>query len=337
MPNVLTLLGKIATEGLSGVYQPASDLEEQVASTSARITLGSAVLLIVLTIVAAILKDRAPRLKLPIFLLMVTAMIGSTIYLAASTIYVNVKSDSRGPVHWHADMEIWACGNELELRDPFKFLSNKIGTATLHEHNDRRIHLEGVVVDDSRDASLGKFFHVIGGAVTGDALVVPLNRTDGPLFEGDIDGDGTTNPAPSLIDPYLQTDDQGFRFARFVNGNTCGNEPAAVQVFVFNYNEQAKTYSQRKISDPVTYSITPDGTVPPGDCIVIEFDVLKDQTNKLCEQYGVRDVDRCEQFGAHNDQHKDNRSHICGLKQIGYPALDPNLNQLESTDNGGEI
>lgn len=330
--NVLSLVSKTATEGLNGLYQPASDLEEQVAATSGRITLGAAVLLIVLTIVAALLKDRMPRLKLPLFLLMVTAMLGSTIYLAASTIYVNVKSDSRGPVHWHADLEIWACGNELELRDPFKFLSNKVGSATLHEHNDHRIHLEGVVVDDSRDASLGKFFHVIDGALTGEALVVPLNRSNGPLFEADVDGDGTTNPAPSFIDPYLQTDDQGWRYARFVNGNTCGNETAAVQVFVFNYDEKAKSYSQRKISDPVTYSIAPHSTVPPGDCIIIEFDVLKDQTNKLCEQYGIRDIDRCEQFGVGPEERD-----ICEVKQVGYPAADPNLDQLQPTNPGGGL
>ena len=320
-------MAQAATEGLTGLYQPVADLEEQVAHTSGRVTLIAAVVLFVLTVVAAILKDHLPRLKLPIFILMVTAMIGSTIYLAASTIYVNFKSDSGGPVHWHADIEIWACGNELELRDPFKFLSNKIGTATLHEHDDRRVHLEGVVVDDTRDATLGKFFHVIGGAVTGEALVVPLNKSDGPLFENDIDGDGPTDAASSLIDPYLGTDPEGFRYARFVNGNTCGSETAAVQVFVFSYNEDAKTYSQQKISDPLNHVISPHSTVPAGDCVIIEFDVLKDQTNKICEQYGIRDIDRCEQFGVGPEERD-----ICDVKQVGYPAVDPNADLLEQQE-----
>lgn len=332
--NIFEVVAQSATEGLSGLYQPSADLEEQVASTSARITLASAAVLFVLTIVASLLKGRAPRLKMPIFLMMMAAMIGSTIYLAASTIYVNVKSDSGGPVHWHADIEIWACGNELELRDPFKFLSNKIGTATLHEHDDRRIHLEGVVVDDSRDATLGKFFHVIDGALTDEALVVPLNKSEGPLFENDIDGDGPTDTSPSLIEPYVRTNAEGFRYARFVDGNTCGNETAAVQVFVFTYNEEAKTYSQEKIADPSNHTISPHSTVPAGDCVIIEFDVVKDQTNKVCEQYGIRDIDRCEQFGVGQEERG-----ICEVKQVGYPAADPNDDLLEEemeTDAPGE-
>lgn len=322
--NIFEVVAQSATEGLSGLYQSSADLEQQVASTSARITLASAALLLVLAIAASLLKDRVPRLKMPIFLIMMAAMIGSTIYLAASTIYVNVKSDSGGPVHWHADIEIWACGNELELRDPFKFLSNKIGSATLHEHDDRRVHLEGVVVDDSRDATLGKFFHVIDGALTSDALVVPLNKSEGPLFENDIDGDGPTDTAPSLLEPYIKTDAEGFRYARFVNGNTCGNETAAVQAFVLTYNEDTKTYAQEKIADPLNRTISPYSTVPPGDCVIIEFDVVKDQTNKLCEQYGIRDIDRCQQFGVGQEERG-----ICEVKQVGYPAIDPNGDLLQ--------
>jgi hypothetical protein len=125
--SVLTQLATKTTEGLSGLYQPAVDLEEQVASTSARIAIGSAIALMVLVIITALIKDRAPKLKLPLFILIAGITIFSTLYMAGSTIYVNNKSDSGGPVHWHADMEIWACGNELELRDPYEFLSNKTG------------------------------------------------------------------------------------------------------------------------------------------------------------------------------------------------------------------
>lgn len=317
--NALSQLANTATEGLTGLYQPVADLEEQVASTSSRIAIYSAGLLIVLVVIAALTKDRFPRLKLPLFASIAIITITATLYMAGSTVYVNTKSDSGGPVHWHADFEIWACGNELELRDPYEFLSNKIGTATLHEHDDRRIHLEGVVVDDSRDASLGKFFYVIGGAITSQAMVVPLNPDSLNLFEEEIDGDGPTDAAPSLLEPYIRYDSDGFRYARFVNGETCNNERAEVQVFVFEYDEAGKSYTQRKLADPVTYSIAEYSTVPPGDCVIFEFDRPKTQTDKLCKQFGVRDIDRCEQFGV-GPEEKD----ICTLKQIGYPLDDPN-------------
>lgn len=314
-----------ATEGLAGTYQPAEDLEETVGYLSARFTIGSAIGLLVLIIIAAATKDRFPHLKLPLFISIATIMIGSTLWLAGSTVYVNVVSDSGGPVHWHADYEVWACGNELELRDPFEFLSNKIGTATLHEHDDRRIHLEGVVVDDSRDASLGKYFYVIDGAITADAIVVPLNPVGYSLFEDHIDGDGPSENQPSLVEPFLINNDKGNRYFRAVNGEKCGDETAYIQVFVFTYDEATMSYHQDKITNPVTYSISPYSTVPPGDCIIIEFDVLKDQTNKLCDQYGIRDIDRCEQFGVEPEERD-----ICAIKQLDYPKIDPNAKKLEN-------
>lgn len=315
------------TDNISGAYVPGATLEEDIAHWSTRITLGSAVLLVVLVIIAAIIKDRWPKLKLPLFLMMVTAMAGSIIFLGASTVYLNTKADSGGPVHWHADMEIWACGNELALRDPYEFLSNKVGTATLHEHNDRRIHLEGVVVDAEKDASLGKFFHVVDGALTSNDLVVPLNSADtGDIFEPHIDGDGDSAPAPGLVEPYI-TDDETGRYAVFSSGQTCGDETAYVQTFVYKFDEDTKTYRQEKLADPVNYTITGNPNVPPGDCIIVEFDVLKDQTDKLCEQYGVRDIDRCEDFGVEPHQRA-----VCEIKQVNYPAIDPNLNQQDSTD-----
>ena len=324
--SLLTTFAHGATEGIEGLFQPASDLEGQLSSWSLRITLASALALTVLIIVSALVKDKWPRLKMPLFLAIAFVMAGSTLFLGASTVYLNTKSDSGGPVHWHADFEVWACGNQLEFKDPYQFLSNKIGTATLHEHNDQRIHLEGVVVHSSVDASLGKFFDVTGGALTKNALVVPLND-EGSMFEDFVDGDGPNDTAPALVEPYIVYDSDG-RYARFINGETCGDEPSYVQVFVYHYDEDTKTYAQGKLTDPASYSISGEPNVPPGDCVIVEFGPLKSQTDKLCEQYGIRDVDRCEQFGVLPDERS-----ICQIKQVNYPASDPNVDQLQG---GGE-
>lgn len=320
----LTNFAQSATEGIDNLFVEGSDLEGQISSASLRIVLVSSIALIVLVIAASLTKDKWPKLKLPLFLSIALIMAGSTLFLGASTVYLNVKSDSGGPVHWHADFEIWACGNQLELKDPFEFLSNKVGTATLHEHNDKRIHLEGVVVDEQTDASLGKFMHVVDGAITSNAMVIPLNNeSEGPTFEDEVDGDGPNDSAPALIEPFLlYTDDN--RYARFLSGQQCGGEYSEVQVFVYKYDEDNKTYAQAKLTDPASYSIGREPNVPPGDCIIFEFGPPKDQTDKLCEQYGVRDIDRCEQFGVTEEQIA-----ICEVRQLNYPAQDPNEDILE--------
>jgi len=321
----LVLFAQSAREGIDNLFVPEDDLEGRIGSVSINLVLYSAVGLIVLTVIASFIKDRQKKFKLPIFIAMATIMIGSISFLGAATIYLNASSDSGGPVHWHADFEIWACGNELELKNPYKFLSNKVGTSTLHEHNDRRVHLEGVVVDETNDASLGKFFHVIDGTVTGSALVVPLND-EGGIYEDETDGDGPSDLNASQLERFMLNTNDG-RFARFINGQTCGDAPSEVQVYVYKYDEETDTYAQQKLAEPQNYTIAREPNVPPGDCIIVEFGPVNDQTDKLCEQYGIRDVDRCEQFGVLPHERS-----ICQARQLNYPLTDPNSNLVEPSE-----
>lgn len=285
-------------------YFATDDLEASIHSLSLNfVAIGSA-LIIIFVALAVLLVKKYPRAKLPLFLGILVSVLSTTGVIAGGTVYLNMNSYVGGPVHWHADVEVWACGNELELRDPTGFLSNKIGTATLHEHNDKRIHLEGVPID-AKDASLGKFMNVIGGQVTQDTLIVPLNDA-GKLFEtehGEEDGDGPGAQAPEQIEPYIKTTDKG-KVGEFISGGYCGDEQAEVQTFVYNFDRNTRTYKQTKLDDPANYSISHFGDVPPGDCIVMEFAPFKDRTDKLCKQYGVRDKDKCERFGVTGDGRK---------------------------------
>lgn len=222
-----------------------SNLEKIISSYSFSITGISSLTLVILVLVALTIKKQSILTKKVLFISIALITIATTLFLAGSTIYLNMISVSKGPVHYHADFQIWNCGEELELVDP-KGLSNKVGTSTLHEHNDKRVHLEGVVVEE-KDASLGKFMKVVGGNISNDNLTFPTNN--------------------------------GLK--SFNSGETCPNgEEAFVQVFV--YNVEGKNYYQRKLNNPQDYIIAPQTQVPPGDCIIIEFDRLKDKTDKLC-------------------------------------------------------
>jgi hypothetical protein len=298
----------------------AEDLETFIGSLSVTVTVvGSLLVLLLVAIAAAIGKSRKKKtqaLKLPIFVAIVVVVLGTTFTISGGTVYLNLKSATGGPVHWHADYEIWACGNEIELRDPTGFLSNKIGTATYHEHNDKRIHVEGVPIDLPHDFSLGKFFEVVGGGISNDTLVVPVNNAEqyDNLFEdgeGEEDGDGQGSPAPELLDGFFEGEAND-RALRFVNGQNCGNQAAQVQVFAYNFDDATKTYKQTKIDNPTTFMPSHESNVPPGDCVIIEFAPVKDRTDKLCKQYGVRDTQRCETFGV---PAKD-REKVCDAREV---------------------
>ena len=278
-------------------YVASFDLEGSINSLSLTVVGIGSVLLTIFVLLAIWLVKRAPKLKTPLFVAIVITVIGTTLIISGGTIYLNLKSYAGGPVHWHADFEIWACSNELELRDPQGLLSNKIGTPTLHEHNDKRIHLEGVPIS-AKDASLGKFMTVVGGEIGKNSLVVPLNN--GKLFEngpGEEDGDGSGAQAPEQIQSYLHTEASG-KVAKFVSGEKCGDQTAEVQTFVYQFDSATKTYKQTKLQDPANYTIAGHEEVPPGDCVIMEFSPHKDRTDKLCRQYGIRDKDKCAQFGV---------------------------------------
>lgn len=206
--------------------------------------------LMVLATIALKIKNLSEENKKLLFIAIVSVTLIPTIVMSASTVYLNVTSSSGGPVHWHADLEIWNCGKEVDLLDP-KGLSNKIGTPTFHEHNDKRIHLEGIVFTP-RDASLGNFFHVIGGKLSADSFFVPTNS--------------------------------GLTSAK--NGDSCGGRSGEVQVFVYKTNKD-NTYIQQKLSEPQNYVISPFSGVPQGDCIIVEFDEPKTRTDKMCRSYKV--------------------------------------------------
>jgi len=301
-----------------------ADLEQQIISVSIRAALTGALIVLVSALIAVsterrLKKRQFKKLKFPLFAIIVATVVAVTSFLTYNTIYLNVVSESKGPVHWHADIEYWACGSEIEFRDPTGFLSNKIGTSTYHEHNDKRIHLEGVVVDKARDASLGKFLDVTGGYINDDAIGIPINEDrENWLVTGEQqDGDRQDTGFLSVMDRYVTESTSGDLVLNLNSGSVdCGDGTGELQVFVYQYDEGTKTYTQTKLDDPAAYVIRDDSLVPPGDCIIVDFDTPKELTDRICEQYGVRDSERCTEFGV-----KEYDPDLCNIRFVGHGGM----------------
>ena len=135
-----------------------------------------------------------------------------TAYLVITTLHLNSISLTKGPVHWHADFEIWACDKEILIKEP-EGLSNKQGVDLMHAHNDQRIHAEGVILD-KKQASLGAFFYAIGGSLSNDGFVVPTDTELVSYHDGDhcnekagklyvfVNGNIISDPSRYAIAPY---------------------------------------------------------------------------------------------------------------------------------------
>ena len=246
---------------LAGARAHEGEVEEGVEASLTSVSLTSILLtsfiLGVLVLISIFKKRKTERQKVFLFLGIIIPVILATAYIAGATIYLNLISQSQGPVHWHADFEIWKCGDDITLAEP-QGISNRIGTSTFHEHGDMRIHVEGVIVN-LEDINLHEFIEAIGGDMTDDSITLPTK----------------------------------IGVVEIKNGDMCNGKPGKWQAFLYkvtNPDPKKKsgfTFVQQKLDNFGEYVLSPYSNVPPGDCIVLEFDVEKSKTNHICETYEV--------------------------------------------------
>jgi len=234
-------------------------LEDSIRSNSIKIVVVTSILILGSVVLTILLRHLGEKVKAILFLGIVLPTLFTTVYLVASTLYLNSVSSSGGPVHWHADYQIWDCGQQIELTDPEGF-SNRVGSATFHEHNDNRIHVEGVVTDP-QEASLGKFFDFVGGKLSEDGFELPTNEGTAVRHNGDGCPDGRDGKLQAFV--YKIIDASTNQKSNFL-------------------------YKQSKLEEPSTYILSPFGNVPPGDCIIVEFGQEREKTNKLCDSYKLQ-------------------------------------------------
>jgi len=144
-------------------------------------SLAFAILTVIIFFFSSKMSEMTKKL---VFSLLVLIVAFVTIYLAITTVHTNISSATKGPVHWHADYEIWVCGKRLSLPEPHG-MSNKQGTPLLHSHNDNRIHIEGALMQE-RQASLGAFFQATGGYLSDDEIKFPTDEGLVEVHNGDL-------------------------------------------------------------------------------------------------------------------------------------------------------
>lgn len=235
-------------DGQNLIYYKARTLSTKLLITAA--------IIIAAFVAYALLKDHhqlTNKEKKILFAGIAIPAIAATVALAYATVYLNVASETQGPVHWHADYEIWKCGEKLDIKNPGGF-TNRIGTPVFHEHGDDRIHVEGVLIDTS-DANLGRFFNVTGGLLAQEKMRVPTNTG------------------------YVEA----------ANSDRCAGTPGKLQVFLLYVTNPTESkewaYEQKKLEQFDDYVLAPYSYVPPGDCIIVEFGEEKETTDRVCESY----------------------------------------------------
>lgn len=236
----------------AGLFAASSDMTTLVQKTSILFAITASVLIAFLVIISMLVRNQSALLKKVLFFALLLSIAAPTLYFVGSTLYINTMSDTKGPVHWHADFQIYACGIPVKLAGPTSKLSNKVGTPVFHHHDDNRIHIEGVV--NKENVELANFFETIGGELTETSFNMPT-----------LDG------ARELR-----------------NGDLCGTSAGTWQVFVYRHDENnPQVFRQLKVRGYTHYLLSPEQNIPPGDCIIVEFDNPKEKTDHLCPLHAV--------------------------------------------------
>ncbi|MEK6970269.1 MAG: hypothetical protein AABW68_01080 [archaeon] len=253
-------------EGEEEAIDSSIQLAQTLRENSYNVILLTSAALIVLVVYSIKTKPRKEKMKRILFWTIAFFAVGSNLYLAGATIYTNMVSPTGGPVHWHTDYEVWNCGQPLDLIDPTGW-DNRVGTWEVHEHNDNRMHIEGTILNMDQ-ASFHHFFEITGGTIEQEGMTYPS-------VNGDV-----TLPATG----------------------SCNERPAELQVFrlyVTNPESQKNwTYTQEKLEYPegLEKIMAPYSNVPPGDCLIIEYDAPKEKTTHSCASYRAA-MDRGELHG----------------------------------------
>ncbi len=242
--KILLLLALLALAGAAWAHGAAEEHVEEARQEPADylpvdpwpLTLYTGAFVLLVAFVAFVFREMTTEAHKKIFFTLIAVpTLLVTLYLGVSTVYLNVVSESGGPVHWHADYEIWVCGKKVENLADAGFFSNTVGTPVLHHHEDYRIHVEGLVVN-KEDIALSKFFKAIGGNLTDSSITLPL---EGGMVKTYRNGDQCPDGRPGRVKLYVKDHQTG----RFVESK-----------------------------ETAGYLIKPGFEVPPGDYLKIAFE-----------------------------------------------------------------
>lgn len=205
------------------------------------LALGAFFVILLLSFLSLVFQSRMNEIhKKTVFVFVGLLVIFVTLYAGATTVYLNLISESGGPVHWHADFEVWVCGGKITNLVETIGLESYVGTPVLHHHNDYRMHVEGLVVKKS-DVSLQNFFSAIGGTLEHDSIEIPLRDK-------------------SLLKKQ--------------NGDLCNGKPGKLQLFVKNGQTSNEFVLAPELQEYVLspYYETVATGVGEGDLLKIVFD-----------------------------------------------------------------
>jgi hypothetical protein len=275
-------------------------------SSSLRVLVVATLAIALICILSASVKKRSPRHNGVLFILISIVVISSTGLLVGAVLDSFLNASPTGLSRRQSQIEYWACGVQLATPAPNKPFSSSNGEGAFYDYGDGFARFQGVIDQEVNAPNLSNFQRAIGGSITATSMVLPLSPD---VVSTTIDGDSPDPSGVSRIDKFVSSavDDQST--ITLVNGATCGSTSSVINIFGYSVNESTNTYMQKKYEFPSNLDLGKIQNI--SDCIIVEFDSIREKTDRLCSEIGDQDAARCQDFRLLSKQEGS-----CDLRQV---------------------
>lgn len=275
-------------------------------SSSLRVLVVATLAIAIICILSASVKKRSPRHNSVLFALIATVVISSTGLLVGTVLDSFFNASPTGLSRRQSQIEYWACGVQLATPAPNKPFRTSSGEGSFFEYGDGVARFQGIINQELDAPNLANFQNAIGGSITATSMVLPLSEN---IISTGIDGDIPDPSGTSRIDKFITKSTDSQTTITLVNGSTCGSTSSVINIFGLSVNESTNTYTQKKFEFPSNLNL---GNVQNmSDCIIVEFDAVREKTDRLCSEIGNRDSARCQDFRLISKQ-----AGSCDLRQV---------------------
>ncbi len=275
-------------------------------SSSLRVLVVATLAIAIICILSASVKKRSPRHNSVLFALIAIVVISSTGLLVGAVLDSFLNASPAGLSRRQSQIEYWACGVQLATPAPNKLFTSSNGEGAFYDYGDGLARFQGVIDQEADAPNLSNFQRAIGGSITATSMVLPLSPN---VVSSAVDGDIPDPSGISRIDKFISGVEGDQATITLVNGSTCGSTSSVINIFGFNVNVSTNTYTQKKYEFPSNLDL---GKIKDtSDCIIVEFDSVREKTDRLCSEIGNRDSARCQDFRLINKQEGS-----CDLRQV---------------------
>ncbi len=243
-----------------------ASLNSTAAATMTRAIIGGVVMLGIILLGASLFHERYHVTKKMFYGALAASVVAVTSLLATFSLNLLNTSTTGILERRTARYYVSVCDEQLRFVSS-NSLTKRVGGPRQYIYNDRMV-MQSVFADERDDASLGGMIRSLGGSISTDVILIPINMIE----------------ATPQLETFEKESPLGRQYVEFSPRTGCGASEGALTVFVYKYDENKNQYTQYHVKDPASYVFSTNADEKQ-DCIVLLYGKSTTLTDQTCSGY----------------------------------------------------